>query len=564
MATIGSLVEDLRAKRMDLLTVKARVESYIDRMVESGEGKESTLRIDVYRRIGRKLNEDFRLCAAPVLGAEPEDIGEPLVRFGTSLVANTLLKARAGSGKTTALVVKAKFLVEVLGVDPARIGFLVFNRKAREDIQKRFERIKGFDASRIRIRTFHAFARAVLLERGIDARSIFFDADSEQIKGNTDIIREIAFRHLSSDFLSFCRTTCRLQELEADEVARWIGASAGFLRARGETRSRGALLGDSFLTRAEIAATQIEEALTKQGIYDGDLCLKTAASELQNHDVRSAAADDLDVLFVDEFQDVNKFFFDLIQAIRQRNNNLIVNAVGDDWQAINGYAGAETMFFETFHENFKPAATTVLPTNRRSAKGIVELGNAIMFGRGERAEALESVEEGDVCLMTSMDTFGSSKEERLALHDWVLESIAERLRKPERVALIARGQYAYKKSLRNWRDEVMKRLSIPRNGSPSIDVFTAHASKGLEWDHVIIMDGTTGAFPNYHPAHRLTEAIRPMAERMDEERCLLYVACTRARKRLTILAPSYKRGSTYVVSPSDFFPANLSRNAVAR
>lgn len=564
MATVGELVDDLRAKRTDLMNMKSRIELFIRRKTTLEQGSERDLRRNVYRQIGKRLTTDFRHCAASVLSCEANAVGEPLVRFGTSLLAHTLLKARAGSGKTTALVVKAKFLVEVLGVDPSRIGFLVFNRKAREDIEKRFARVDGFDASKIRIRTFHAFARAVLIERGIAPECIFFDSESEQVKSRADVTREIASRQLSDDFLSFCASACRLQGLEAEEVARWISASAGFLRARGDTRTRGPLLGDAFLSRAESAARQIEKTLLEQGLYDGDLCLKSAATELKNAEIHSSAADDLDILFVDEFQDVNKLFFDLIQAIRNRNKNMIVNAVGDDWQAINGYAGADTTFFEEFSESFVPAAKTVLPTNRRSSRAIVHLGNAIMHGRGEKAEPLDEADEGDVCLMTSRETFEASIDGRLALQDWIVESIAERMRKPERVALIARGQYAYKRPLRDWRADVMKRLAIPRDGYPGIDIITAHSSKGLEWDHVIIMDATTGAFPNYHPAHHLTEALRSMAERLIEERCLLYVACTRARRRLTILAPSYKKSTTRVVTPSDFLPADLRRSAVAR
>ncbi|MDR2696622.1 MAG: ATP-dependent helicase [Deltaproteobacteria bacterium] len=69
-----------------------------------------------------------------------------------------------------------------------------------------------------------------------------------------------------------------------------------------------------------------------------------------------------------------------------------------------------------------------------------------------------------------------------------------------------------------------------------ITLSTVHSAKGLEWDAVLIIDLVEERFPSRHAQVR--------AEDFEEERRLMYVACTRARKRLELYAPAtvYSRG----------------------
>ncbi len=77
-------------------------------------------------------------------------------------------------------------------------------------------------------------------------------------------------------------------------------------------------------------------------------------------------------------------------------------------------------------------------------------------------------------------------------------------------------------------------LEPPNSRQPEnsnfITLSTVHSAKGLEWEHVFILWADQGRFP---PGPALLDP-----EAMEEERRLMYVACTRAAKSLTILAPS--------------------------
>jgi DNA helicase-2/ATP-dependent DNA helicase PcrA len=56
-----------------------------------------------------------------------------------------------------------------------------------------------------------------------------------------------------------------------------------------------------------------------------------------------------------------------------------------------------------------------------------------------------------------------------------------------------------------------------------------HSAKGMEWDHVYILNVVDGSFPNEYMTSR--------AEQVEEERRLLYVAMTRTRNELTCVVP---------------------------
>ncbi len=75
------------------------------------------------------------------------------------------------------------------------------------------------------------------------------------------------------------------------------------------------------------------------------------------------------------------------------------------------------------------------------------------------------------------------------------------------------------------------RLARLRRPDAALVLATAHATKGLEWDHVAVLGMTEGRFPS---ARSLTEADDP-ARALEEERRLAYVAWTRARRSLTLV-----------------------------
>jgi superfamily I DNA/RNA helicase len=134
-------------------------------------------------------------------------------------------------------------------------------------------------------------------------------------------------------------------------------------------------------------------------------------------------------------------FFRLIKGIRSMNPLAEFFCVGDDWQAINGFAGSELRFFEDFEEYFSQTRRLLIDTNYRSSVSIVEAGNAAMKGLGEPARP-HRADPGHVAA-GSLDAFTPTVSE-LVRHDGdeltpaVLRLVKHALDRGRKVVMLSR------------------------------------------------------------------------------------------------------------------------------
>jgi superfamily I DNA/RNA helicase len=75
------------------------------------------------------------------------------------------------------------------------------------------------------------------------------------------------------------------------------------------------------------------------------------------------------------------------------------------------------------------------------------------------------------------------------------------------------------------------RLAELRRDDARLTLATAHATKGLEFDHVVVIGMEVGRFPSARAVSQADDPLRAY----EEERRLAYVAWTRARRSLTLL-----------------------------
>ncbi|MGL5656141.1 MAG: ATP-dependent helicase [Fusobacteriaceae bacterium] len=83
----------------------------------------------------------------------------------------------------------------------------------------------------------------------------------------------------------------------------------------------------------------------------------------------------------------------------------------------------------------------------------------------------------------------------------------------------------------------MKKIIIQKQEKKkmSIDLLTVHSAKGLEWDYLFVATAIDGVYPSRR--FNDEKEIKDNEEYLDEERRVFYVACSRARKSLTITFP---------------------------
>ena len=243
-------------------------------------------------------------------------------------------------------------------------------------------------------------------------------------------------------------------------------------------------------------------------------------------------------VFIDEYQDFSKLFYRFIAALREQNPRARFFCVGDDWQAINGFAGSDLRFFQNFEQFFEEARELPVVTNYRSAKAIVNVGNALMKHRGIPARAHTDA-TGKV-MIADLSTLGPTPQEKHehgqdSLTPAVLRLVNRAINDGKDVALLNRtNSLPGIGELGRFLELVHSRL--PDKLAEKVTISTVHKYKGLEKDVVIVLDAVTGCYPLIHSHWKLTRVFGNSEERVvDEERRLFYVALTRAKEDLVLI-----------------------------
>jgi DNA helicase-4 len=324
------------------------------------------------------------------------------------------------------------------------------------------------------------------------------------------------------------------------------------------------------------AYREYEAMLTEEQAMDFDDLLMQATQEVH---LRGAAASihlgegrmmplgQLRWVLLDEYQDFSELYFQMLDGILRSNPNIRLIAVGDDWQAINAFAGADLRFFNEFSRFFPNSNAVGVTTNYRSDSLVVAAGNRLMAGRGQPAKSsranlgliktqylndiwLEFRDGDQYRVERDQDRFFLPKREDNRAPSPPMLTLAKALKycaekfleaPTEKTMILARGGFVYGVELGEFKDRLIAalcKLSAATKDSleGQISTMTTHGSKGQESHTVIILDATQRQFPKIHPDNLLFMpfGVTPRAV-LDEERRLFYVAMTRAEHRLFVL-----------------------------
>lgn len=259
----------------------------------------------------------------------------------------------------------------------------------------------------------------------------------------------------------------------------------------------------------------------------------------------------LKYVLVDEYQDLSGSFLGLLDSIRNCSPEVNLFCVGDDWQAINGFAGSDLEYFNNFQKYFRNGRKTSLLTNHRCAKNIVDYSNRVMSGLGSAARSLESRSDGSVEILPiprveldknkpeysedsqyRIQNDGSSNYLKLCRYLKAIDLIIKNNPKVEHTLLFRtnefhkRNQGAIVEILEKWNPQSRKLISTS----------TVHSYKGRENKNIVIVGAEEGSYPLLHPDNELLEILGVTIEKViDEERRLYYVATTRAEDKLFIV-----------------------------
>lgn len=387
-----------------------------------------------------------------------------------------------------------------------------------------------------KIEEFHA-----LLKRSLEGEGICCDRLSEE-----EIWRRIkgrAIDRFTKVVVSFIQR-CRKLSLSPDALATIVST----YKPTTEVEQRFLLLVQKFYI-------SYLKYLQETGEEDFDGMLQKAAKIVSTGQTtfrcKSGSGDlrNLRYILIDEYQDFSGLFYSLIKAVQQQNPQVHFFCVGDDWQAINGFAGSDLRFYRDFEQIFQPACKLNISTNYRSAASIVEVGNKLMHGFG--LPARPSKQALGLITIVNLETFEpTAKEETEHSGDnitpAVLRLVYKAIKDGSRVVLLSRknnlpwyvnGKKLQEISTNGALDCFLEivRSYLPEDYRDKVTISTAHKYKGLEKSTVIILDAIPRCYPLIHPDLIFTQVLGDCLEKVvEEERRLFYVAITRAVEQLFI------------------------------
>ena len=253
-------------------------------------------------------------------------------------------------------------------------------------------------------------------------------------------------------------------------------------------------------------------------------------------------------ILVDEFQDISQSRARLVKALKSQHLDARIFAVGDDWQSIFRFAGSDIHLMRHFGREFGGSFDGETGVHRavdlgRTFRSVDQIAFAARtFVLRNPAQIEKKIVPAGTATEPAIRVVTVPKGEDEAKLSEVLNALSPAMAAgatPTTVLLL--GRYRFLEP-----DMPSLRRRHPRL---IITFKTIHASKGLEADHVILLNADSGrmGFPSEIVDDPLLSMVSPEEEPYQnaEERRVMYVAMTRARHSLTIIA-SNARPSSFV------------------
>ncbi len=276
----------------------------------------------------------------------------------------SLVLAGPGSGKTAVITYRVKNLIEKYHIPPCKILVLTFSKAAAREMEERFFSLHSAGISKENcplFGTFHGFFFSVL-------RSYESNGPNKVLSsaGKRRLLQEEGMRlHINQEEDFFWETL----EHEISQVKSNLSA----------VPSSSILSPESFQRLYEA----YEAALSANQLLDFDDILSQTLELLSlRKDILSSLQDHFSYFLIDEFQDVSRIQYSIMNLLAERDRNLF--AVGDDDQSIYAFRGASAGIMKQFLLDYPEAERILLNVNYRSTASIIHSALQVIAGNPDR------------------------------------------------------------------------------------------------------------------------------------------------------------------------------------
>ena len=297
-----------------------------------------------------------------------------------TLTGPVLILAGAGSGKTKTLTHRIANLIEQ-GVSPYEILALTFTNKAAREMRERLAGLLGMENSfsfMPWMGTFHSICVKILrieaANVGLSSSFTIYDSD---------------------DRLALIKRA--MKELKiSDKTLKPRAAESAISKAKNEGKDPSEYAAEAFYPQqrniAEVYERYEDMRMKADAVDFDDLLLYVAKMLKQRADLRAKWRAKFKHILIDEYQDTNHIQYKIVKALV--NDECNICCVGDDWQSIYSWRGADFTNILNFEKDFPGAKVIKLEQNYRSTQNILDAAQKVIMQNTQRSDKALFTESG--------------------------------------------------------------------------------------------------------------------------------------------------------------------------
>ncbi|WP_165929556.1 UvrD-helicase domain-containing protein [Pseudocnuella soli] len=259
-------------------------------------------------------------------------------------------------------------------------------------------------------------------------------------------------------------------------------------------------------------------------------------------------------IIIDEFQDISIGRYQLVKALKDANPGCKLFCVGDDWQSIYRFTGSDIALFKEFEKYFGFTVKSKIETTYRFHPPLMNLSSAfILRNPNQAAKELKSANLQKSTQYKIIYSVSENQDDTLALKE-VFDELVGTVAGIDEKEVYILGRYSFDinriKNENNvfhvdQEEGMITYRCLTADGSYTVlraKFLTVHKAKGEEADIVIVLNCNAGkyGFPSGIADDLVLNLLLSEADQFEngEERRLFYVAMTRAKESLYLVADS--------------------------
>jgi DNA helicase-2/ATP-dependent DNA helicase PcrA len=344
------------------------------------------------------------------------ELNEQQQRAVTQTEGPVLVLAGAGSGKTKTLTARLAYLMQEKKVRPSHILAVTFTNKAAGEMAARLRRETGQNEPMPWLGTFHRLG-VKLLRQELDRSDLplsrwftIYDSDDSRTLVK-HILRDwqVDPKRYNPRVISSLISSAKNELVSIDEYTTLAVGPMQQLAAR--------------------VYVEYQRRLEAANALDFDDLLVRVLELFRRHpDVLERYQEQFEYILVDEYQDTNKVQYLIIKELAAKRQNIFV--VGDDWQSIYGFRGADFRNILNFTQDYPHALVVKLERNYRSTQNILDAADAIIKQARQRSDKVmvSDAERGEP--VTIVECFNDRSES-----EFVVKEARARLNKTDALTL---------------------------------------------------------------------------------------------------------------------------------